>query len=117
MFGDTIIMSTVGFHQGDPLASLLFSVNLQPVIEMIKQEIPSLIINAWYLDDGVLVGKKAELQKVIDILLREGPARGLSLSMTKSNVWFPSDIYGICEDPLDRGIPPVRHHCPGLPRW
>jgi hypothetical protein len=42
VFGDTIIVSTVGFHQGDPLASLLFSVNLQPVIEMIKQEIPSL---------------------------------------------------------------------------
>ena len=42
---------------------------------MIKQEVPSLLINAWYLDDGVLVGKQAELQKVIDILLREGPAR------------------------------------------
>ena len=103
VFGDTIIMSSVGFHQGDPLASLLFSVNLQPVIEMIRHEVPTLKLNAWYLDDGVLVGRKEELQLVIDILLREGPARGLHLSMTKSDVWCPSDIFGIGEDPLDRG--------------
>ena len=28
VFGDTVICSSVGFHQGDPLASLLFSLNL-----------------------------------------------------------------------------------------
>ena len=65
---------------GDPLA----------YFEMIKQEVPSLMINAWYLDDCVLVGKMAEPKTELDNLLREGPARGLSLSITKSNVWCPS---------------------------
>ena len=31
MFGDTIIVSECGSHQGDPLASLLFSLTLHPI--------------------------------------------------------------------------------------
>ena len=32
-YGDSTILSERGFHQGDPLAGLLFSLNLQPVID------------------------------------------------------------------------------------
>ena len=111
VFGNTVINSSVGFHQGDPLASLLFSVNLQPIIETITTEVPGLKVNAWYLDDGTL----ADLQKAVDIILREGPARGLHLStantvlpplLPKSTVWSPYDISD-SDDPLDRGIPRV----------
>ena len=56
IFGDVIIQSQTGFHQGDPLASLLFSLTLQPIVDMINEEIPHLLANEWYLDDGAVVG-------------------------------------------------------------
>jgi hypothetical protein len=52
VFGNTIILSECGFHQGDPLASLLFALTLHPFIDKIIQEIPGLKMNKWYVDDG-----------------------------------------------------------------
>ena len=83
-------------------------------------EVPELKLNAWYLDDGTLAGRRADLQKAVDIILREGPARGLYLStantvlpplLPKSTVWSPNNISD-CDDPLDRGIPRVE--APGI---
>ena len=116
VFGDSPIPSSVGFHQGDPLASLLFSINLQPVVDMIRQEVPDLKLQVWYLDDGTLIGTKADLQKAVDIILREGPARGLFLStantvhfplMPKSTIWSPNNI-STSNDPLEKGIPLIK---------
>ena len=116
MFGDTHISSETGFHQGDPLASLLFSLVLQPVVKMIEQEVPGLKINAWFLDDGVQVGTKEELEKVVQILKREGPGRGLTLStaetvthpaMPKTTVWSPLNPKEDT-DPLQQGVSWVR---------
>ena len=105
MFGDTVILSSKGFQQGDPLASLLFSLVLHPIIERIQLEVPTLDINTWYLDDGVLVGKKEDLQKVVDILTIQGPTRGLFLNKKeyKSTVWCPG-VPATDDDPLDRNI-------------
>ena len=105
MFGDTVIPSSTGFQQGDPLASLLFSLDLQPIIEKIQLEVPNLDINAWFHDDGVLVGSKEDLQKVVDIITMDGPPRGLFINLPKSTVWCPGDTgdTGVA-DPLDRGI-------------
>ena len=89
IFGKTIILSQVGFHQGDPLASLLFSLTLHPIILMIQQRIAGLKLNSWYLDDGSLGGKKEQLQEAVDIILKGGPARGLFLS-TAGTVAPPS---------------------------
>ena len=104
-FGNRVISSSTGFHQGDPLASLLFSLTLHPVIEQIKRENPHLLLNEWFLDDGVLIGKKQELQAAIDIIEEQGPSRGLYLSRSKSTVWSASTI--LPPDPLERQIPVV----------
>ena len=40
--------------------------------------------NVWYHDDGDVVGDLADLAKVVDIILREGPPRGLILSTEAS---------------------------------
>ena len=113
VFGSTIILS--GFHQGDPLASLLFALTLQPIIHMIARVVPNLLANEWYLDDGMVAGKGEELQKVVDIVLQFGPARGLYLSTAntvsppdraKSTVWCPHSTTNQ-PDPLERGIPRV----------
>ena len=115
LFGDTVILSEQGFHQGDPLASLLFALVLHPIIEMIVEQIPGLKLNSWYLDDGSVAGNKERVQKVIDILLEHGPPRGLQLSTAltvtppskaKSTVWCPNSTNNH-PDPLERGIPRV----------
>ena len=101
MLGDTVIPSFAGFQQGDPLAGLAFSLTLQPILEMIQVEVPTLEFNAWYLDDSNFVGNKEEIQMVVDIIEREGPAQELHLSTTatvlapaqlKSTVWCPGDL-------------------------
>ena len=117
VFGDKIIFSRAGFHQGDPLAGLLFALVLHPIISKILAEVPSLSFHAWYLDDGTQVGNREDLQQVVDIILEEGPARGLHLSTSatvrppskpKSTVWFPRQVVG--DDPLERGIPSIQEN-------
>ena len=120
-YGDSTISSERGFHQGDPLAGLLFSANLQPVVETIEEEVPDLEVNAWFLDDGDQVGTPDQLRQVVDILLREGPPRGLILSTSatveaparpKTTVWCPTNLVSTPEDPLERGLLRVRE--PGI---
>ena len=116
VFGDHIILSRSGFHQGDPLAGLLFSLVLQPIIDRIQAEVPSLKFNGWYLDDGTVVGTKEELRRVVDIIRELGPARGLHLSTAetvhpparpKSTIWM-FNTNSTEPDPLDRGIPRIQ---------
>ena len=116
LFGDIIIFSSIGFHQGDPLASLLFALLLHPIILLIKHNVPALDLNAWYLDDGTLVGTKKDLRQAVEIFRREGPARGLHLStsvtvlppaLPKSTVWCPTGYSSLEADPLQCGIPSI----------
>ena len=76
--GDHTILSSSGVQQGDPLGPLCFA--LQPIIEHIRDEVPGLNINAWYLDDGTLCGSAADLAKALKIVEDEGPSRGLQLN-------------------------------------
>ena len=120
IFGNTSILSCCGFHQGDPLASLLFSLVLHPIVLMIKQQVPSLDLNVWYLDDGTLVGTVLELRRVVDIIVSEGPPKGLILStagtvrapsLPKTTVW--SRLNPTVEvDPLGKGVPRIT--APGI---
>jgi hypothetical protein len=120
LFGDFIISSSAGFQQGDPIAGLLFALTLHPVVEKILAEVPDLLLNVWFHDDGTMAGTLPQLRAAIDILSQEGPARGLILStartvaaplLPKTTVWRPA---GPClrEDPLERGIPAVQE--PGI---
>jgi hypothetical protein len=43
------ILSCCGVQQGGPLGPLGFTLVLHPVIENIKESVPGLLINAWYL--------------------------------------------------------------------
>ena len=115
-FGFSTILSATGLHQGDPLAGLLFCLVLKLVVDVIKEEVPTLALNAWYLDDGHQVGTLEELTKVVDIIIREGTPRGLILSTSatvqppshpKTTVWSPMDVSS-AQDPLHRGIPKVQ---------
>ena len=89
--GSHIIHSCCGVQQGDPLGPLGFALALHPVIERIKREVPGLIVNAWYLDDGILCGSACDLSAALEIIEEVGPARGLFLNRGKSLLHLPTD--------------------------
>ena len=68
--GKDVIHSCCGVQQGDPLDPLGFSLTLHPIVERIKAEVPSLALNAWYLDDGTPVGPLEGLSAALDIIER-----------------------------------------------
>ena len=116
LFGIWEILSCCGFHQGDPLASLLFCLVLHPLILRIQEEVPTLALNSSFLDDMTLIGTLEELGNAVDILLADGPVRGLHLSTAatvtppskpKTTLWSPLSVQ-THDDPLNRGIPVIR---------
>ena len=99
--GEHTILSSCGVQQGDPLGPLGFALTLQPIIEKIKEEVPSLLINVWYLDDGTLCGSANDLRAALAIIEEDGPARGLHLNRAKSLLHIPVD------DPLNHNPLPA----------
>ena len=114
LYAGTILSSETGFHQGDPLAGLGFALVLHPLVLRIQVLVPTLAMNSWFYDDGTKVGNRKELQTAVDVLVNEGPRRGLHLSTSltslepKTDVWCPLDLGDEGEDPLQRGVPRVR---------
>jgi hypothetical protein len=90
VFGDTLMHSQTGVQQGDPLGSLLFSLPLHPLVRRISTDFPDLLMNAWYLDDGALVGPHAQVSGALQLLQREGRSIGLAMHPGKSEVWWPT---------------------------
>ena len=83
---DHTILSCCGVQQGDPLGPLCFALSLHPIIKRIKEEVPGLLINAWYLDDGTLCGSVRDLRAALSII-----EAGLSLNRSKSLLHVPAD--------------------------
>jgi hypothetical protein len=90
-FGDRVILSQCGVQQGDPLGPLGFAMVLHPLLQELKSQVPDLVINAWYLDDGVLCGCPDDLLRAIDIIASIGPSLGLSLNLSKCLLYCPED--------------------------
>ena len=59
--GTDSIHSCCGIQQRDPLGPLGFALTLHPIVECIKTKVPYLLLNAWYLNDGTLVGSSGDL--------------------------------------------------------
>ena len=83
-FGDHTINSICGVQQGDPLGPLGFALTLHPIIEKVKSEVPGLLANSWYLDDGTLCGSPVDLNLALSIIEELAPTWGLSLNCSKS---------------------------------
>ena len=99
-FGKHILYSCAGVQQGDPLDPLCFALALHPIIEQIDVEVPELLVNVWYLDDGTLCGTKQDLLRALKIIEEEGPTRGLLLNRSKSLLFIPPD-----SEPADNCLP------------
>ena len=111
-FGKTSLSSSSGVQQGDPFAGICFALVLQPVVNSIEAEVPTLAANVWLHDDGSVVGTEEELMTVVAIVQRDGPERGLHLQPDKSSVWSPSPLAPGVKDPLGCNIKQVEE--PGI---
>ena len=95
---DMLMDSSDGVQQGCPLASVLFSLVLNILVNSIKDKFPHLKLNLWYLDDGHLCGKVDDLVKIIALINEEGKNLGLFLNLSKCVAFgqnlqtFPSEI-------------------------
>ena len=108
LLGEHSIRSCCGVQQGDPLGPLGFALVLQPVIERIKEKVAGLSLNAWYLDDGTIVGTPEQLQAALLIIEEEGKRVGLHLNRSKSLLYVP-DTEDATTSPLPPEIPIARH--------
>ena len=89
--GEHTILSCCGVQQGDPLGPLGFAVALHPIVERIKREVPGLLLNSWYLDDGTLCGSPRDICSALAIIEADGPSRGLFLNRSKSHLFVPAE--------------------------
>ncbi|GJY97152.1 putative reverse transcriptase domain-containing protein [Tanacetum coccineum] len=76
-YGEHTLWSHQGVQQGDPLGPLLFALVL-------------------HLDDGTIVGDTLVVGKVLELIMEDGPRRGLHLNVDKTEVFWPR------EDPRSR---------------
>ena len=74
-------------QQGDPLGPLLFSLVLHPLVCNIRDSF-SLSLQAWYLDDGTIIGDTLVVGKVLELIMVDGPRCGLHLNVDKTEVFF-----------------------------
>ena len=91
-FHENVILSTKGVHQGDPLGPLLFALVLQPLILRINENVPDLLLNTWFLDDGTLMGEQQDIFSALSIIRETSPEYGLILNEAKSCFWRPPSI-------------------------
>ncbi|GJZ12886.1 hypothetical protein Tco_0548116 [Tanacetum coccineum] len=64
--GDTHIWYAIRVWQGDLLVPLFCALVLHPLVYKIKDSC-KLLLHAWYLDDGTVIGDSEEVAKVLDI--------------------------------------------------
>ena len=98
------VNSRVNAFPALPEGPLCFALTLHPVVERIKREVPHLLINAWYLDDGTLCGNPDDLLRALKIVEEDGPASGLNLNRLKSLLHIPEDA-DVSHNPLPAEIP------------
>ena len=106
--GENIIYSEQGTQQGDPLGPAFFALAIQPCIEALHSSFNA-DWEAWYHDDGILVGDSKTLIEMLEHLQTSFRRLGLTVNLDKCKLWSPN---GLREDtsPLpisDWGTPQV----------
>ena len=93
LLGRDIIHSCCEVEQGDPMGPLGFALTLDPIIQCIKAEISTLALNAWYLDDGTLVGSSEDLSAALHIVQLDMEDSHLETTLLRSCLSLPKFSY------------------------
>ena len=66
-------------QQGDPLGPLLFSLVLHKIASAVDSdnECLNLLFQAWFLDDGVIAGRRSDVQRRLNLTLMRAIARAI----------------------------------------
>nr|GEU46021.1 putative reverse transcriptase domain-containing protein [Tanacetum cinerariifolium] len=91
-FSAFAIQGELPAKQGDPLGPFPFALLLHPLLHKIKDNC-KLLLHAWYLDDGMVIGDSEEVARVLDIIKLSGPDLGLELNIKKTKIFWP-----LCND-------------------
>ncbi|GKB65597.1 basic 7S globulin-like protein [Tanacetum coccineum] len=89
-YGEHTLCSCQGVQQGDPLGPLLFALVLHPLICKIRNSF-TLSLQAWYLDDGTIVGDTLVVGKVLELIIEDGP-------------WPASVDFDFCSQPVMKRV-------------
>ena len=107
-----VVTSQSGVQQGDPLGPMLFALVLHKLVAS-DDGCFNLLLNLWYLDDGVLVGDRSAVSRALNIIEELGPHLGLHINFPKcelfsrnDNSLFPPDVKSSLSPNLDvLGVP------------
>ena len=81
--GDSVILSQRGVQQGDPCGPLGFAWGIQDVLEEVAAKVSW---QAWYLDDGILLGSLDQLTSALCHLRHQFAERGLTINLAKCHL-------------------------------
>jgi len=85
-FGSSVVFSSEGTQQGDPLGALLFCLAVHPLIESLVSE-----LSFGYLDDLTIGGKVCDVECDVERVIEVGSAMGLHLNVAKSEIVAPNE--------------------------
>ena len=93
MMGIRYVNSRNGFHQGDILATWLFNICLQPLLEGITSIVDSyferypekcdLKFVGFYIDDGNIIAERGLMVRIVKYLQEYGPSYGYHIKPSK----------------------------------
>ncbi|GJW81368.1 ribonuclease H-like domain-containing protein [Tanacetum coccineum] len=89
-YGEHTLRSYQGVQQGNPLGPLLFALVLHPLLCKIRDSF-NLSLQAWYLDDGTIIGDSLVTGEALKVIVEDGPRRSLHLNVDKTEVFLPMD--------------------------
>ena len=95
LFADgTVLLSTTGVPLGDNASPAAFCLGTHEVWEALEG-IDGLLWQAWYMDDGTLVGRLSALEEALQRITRLGAERGLQVNLGKCVLWTPASAEAV----------------------
>ena len=88
--GHTILSCILWYAAGWSFKPSSFALAFHCIVERIKRELLTFLMNVWYLDDGSLCWTACwNLLKALTIVENEGPSKGLFLNQRNHSCLFP----------------------------